>query len=289
MPAQLRFEREMSRVSATVSAICAVFSVLILSTICGCNSTPESAMTSRLATLLEHNGFTLYTPFRTKAYPATVFVLSKNHIGKSTELTISDFDRTFDVDPETLFVPEGERVEFADELRGNFQFGARAALDVLTVLVSAQAAAKYAKRFVFRVGDPKIVNRITLERLNELAPDLRDAVRRELKNRSKNDELQFVYLVIETLSVGSLEVELELKSEFKAAAALKELEKAANVGVATEMRSEQSIVVRSSQPLLIGYKAISFPATLLRDEVSTLAIERLKPTSAEAFREAKSR
>ncbi len=69
-------------------SLCALFLVCI-----GC--TPESIVQSRLGKLLENYDYTLYTPFRTKDFPATVFVLTKNHKTVGLKLRYQNLTRLF--------------------------------------------------------------------------------------------------------------------------------------------------------------------------------------------------
>ena len=255
--------------------------LLIMIVSSGCSH--QSVVQSSLEKILEENQFTLYTPFRTKDFPATIFVLTANHKGHWTEITLSEFDRTFSVDSSRLFDPKGQPVEFADELSDGFEFDIQLGLELVGLLVHPELGAKYTKKIVIRLGDPKLKHLMSLERLTDVRFDLRDSVSQTLKFIESKEQLENVYIVLETLMVGSLEIELDLKDEFRGKLSLEEIKKIAKLGVSVETNSDGIFTVKSSGPLIIGYKAMQFPDTILRDQVGVGDFEDAKLVEATEF------
>lgn len=254
----------------------------------GCFDT-QSVVQSRISKILEGNDFTMFTPFRTDDYPGTVFVQAKNHKGRSTEMTISSFTETFSVPPWKLFDPNGQEVSFVDELNEQFRGSAELDLDIISVLLKPGVATTYFSDFVVRFGDPKLVHRMTLARLADVRFDLSDQVRQALSELKEKDQLRNVYIVVETVTVGSVEIELELKNELRGKTGLEDIKNLVKADVSVQTESKGCFTIKSPHRIMIGYKAASFPDTILRREVSELEPLKLEMVRAKDFNRIKAK
>lgn len=261
---------------------------LVALTACGCNDS-QSEANRRICALLEANDFTMFTPFRTDDYPGTVFVQAKNHRGRSTEMTLSSFTETFSVPPGRLFDPNGQEVSFVDELNEQFSGSAELDLDIVSVLLKPGMAGKYFSKFSVRFGDPKLVHRMTLARLADVRFDLSDEARQVLSDYKEMDQLKNVYIVVETVTVGSVEIELELKNELRGKTGLEEIKHLAKADVSAETISAGRFKLKIPRRVMIGYKAAAFPDTILRREVSELEPVELEMIRARDFNRMKAK
>ncbi len=88
--------------------------------------------------------------------------------------------------------------------------------------------------------------------------------------------------------VNSIDLEIELKDEFSGKLGLEKIKKIVKLDAEVEKKTEKSFSINCSTPLIIGYKAMSFPDTILADEVSASDID-MTPISAEDFYTIKSK
>jgi len=244
-------------------------------------------MQSRLASLLERNGFTLYTPFRTHDLPGTIFTLSRDHNGRWVEFPVSEYDETFSVPSATLFPKEGEAVEFSDALSETFTFDSSAVLDLASALVNTELASQWSSEFTLQLGDPKRIHRISLARLGGMRDDISDDLRSLLKNREATGILSNAYIVVETLTVENISIKLSVDPRLQGTISAEKLGQLAKANATASLNGNRSIVVESNCPLIIGYKAIQFPSGLLRDSVSSSGVTDLSVVSASSLGETK--
>jgi len=260
--------------------------LLVVPFLVGCGNGPE-AVNSKLGRLLEQNGFALYTPFRSNDYPGTVFALARDLHGDLTELTVSTYDRTFtdSVDPATLF--QSQDIDFADELRDSFSLEGDIGVDLVSLMLNPEIATKYVESVTISLGDPKKSYQMTLGRLAEVRYDLRDSTKVVLTDWKERGQLNYAYIVMESLEVKGLKAEATLKKEFAGKVSFEQLEPAIKVGAKLSTAGESSFVVEHDAPILIGYKAITIPESLLRTEVSASELEGFETPTARQLNEMK--
>jgi hypothetical protein len=250
--------------------------------------TPESAMQSRLAKTMEGNGYTLYTPFRTTDYPGSMFVLAKNNKGRVTEFAVQTFDKTFDVPKDQVFDPNGAaKVQWFDQLKDTFTFGSDIGLELASIAVDADFAGKYVQEVDIKFGDPKLRHFITLARLSELVPNLSKSTKDTLQYLESQGQLDNVYLVLETAQVDSLAINLHLKSEFAGKLKPAELQLLAKTSASVGAEHDGTVSLSFNTPLVIGYKAMAIPQTIVRTQVSAPDLSQEKPIPAVEFTQLK--
>lgn len=269
-----------------VRAAVAHLPALVLTVIAlGACQQPQRAGQNAIAKSLEGYGYSMYTPFRTSDLPGTIFVLSRNHKGKFTELAIANYKDTFKVPPSRLFPQEGQVVETYDELRQQFSVGGDLGAELLTVLVRAEASGKWSRTMTMRFADPKKIYTMTLARLAAVQDQLDESVKIALRDIKDRGQLQSVYVVLEALQVAGLEIDLVVKDEFKADVTADNIKEALKVTAAVESKGDGAFTIKATQPMLLGYKAITFPDSILRTEVRVGPLEGFEePTAAELNR-----
>ena len=248
-----------------------VFCVLLLMTTAAC-STQEQIVKSRLSKLLATHGYSLYFPFRSEDKPGTLFVLATNHNRKYTEFTVSEYGDTFDVPGKILFDPEGQQLAWANELKESFKFSGSAALDLSNAAISAGVSGENIESITMTFGDMTKKYVLPFSRLAAHKDDLNDDVRASLKALKDNGQLNQVYLVMEVLEVSSVNISVSFKRGFKATADFEKVKAIAKGNLKLEITKDGSLSIQRNRVTLIGYKARSFPETILRDEVSAPAL-----------------
>jgi RNAse (barnase) inhibitor barstar len=232
-------------------------------------------MDTKLAQILENNGYTLYTPFRTTDYPGVLFILTKNHQGRVTEFTVAKVDETFTVPREQLFDEKGDSVDWFSELKDTFDFSADAGLQ-LTGLFDLKAGGNYVSSLDIQFKDPKLRHLISFKRLSELAPNLSTGVKNVLHDFKQKGQLDNVFLVLETVRVAGMKTTIHLKQGLSAEAGLKKLKEIANVNADLKIATGDSITLSSDNPLIIGYKAMIVPETFLATQISAADLSDAK-------------
>jgi len=258
-----------------ISAI--AFFALVLG---GCAS-PDHAGKSELSRVLKGYGYTMYTPLRTQDLPGTVFVLGKTNKNRSAEMRVSKYDSTFTVPASELFDPHGDPVQTFTQLDRTFSVGSKLAVDVLTYLVSGELSGTWAREIRMTWNDPKVLHTMDLATLAGLQGQISPNVRVALSDLRDLGLLRHIYLVIETIQVGGIELEIVLKDEFKASVTADKIKQAVNVAASVETMNNGRFLIRSETPLLLGYKAISFPGSILRNEVGVRPLSDYDVLTAE--------
>jgi len=248
------------------SALICSLSILVLGSV-GC-CTPEQLANSRLSQLLETNGYTLYTPFRSSDKPGTLFVMAKNHLGNYTEFTVSPCDGTFDIPGKIIFDPQGEKVVWADDLKETFSFSGSVGVDLLKVGGTLGLSGKDVQTITMSFGPDAKKYVVPFSALTKNKDNLRDDVRKSLADLKEKGQLNQVYLVLEALEVSSVTIKVELTKEFVASADFKKLKAVADAKGEMKIDSTGSLTISSKDSTLIGYKARAFPDTILKTLVS---------------------
>jgi hypothetical protein len=266
---------------AIAALLLALLALAVFLGFSGCS--PESAMQSRLAKLLESNGYTLYTPFRAADFPGSMFVLANDSRGRPTEFVVSRFNETFDVPEDELFDQDGDQVQWFDKLGETFNFSSDVGLKLASVLVEPELASKYASTIDISFDDPKRRHVITLAHLGELAPNLATSTKNALREQQRIEQLGNVYLVLETVQVNGLTINVRLKQEFTGKLELEKLRALAKADVEVGAEKEGMISLSSATPLIIGYKAIVVPEAIIGTQVSATDATDLEFVTATAL------
>jgi len=248
-----------------------ILALLLLVPGAGCSA--HRAVTSEFATLLEQNGFTMYTPFRAQDRPGTIFVLAPNERGDITEFTLSTPERTFSdrVDIDRLLQIKDATI--GDRLTTSRTFRASIAVDLLSILLDAELLAKYAEAVTIELGTPQRVLVLPREQVAQNRRELRDSTLASLRFYKERDALQSTYLVLEVLEVKSLNAVGTLKSEWKGKVTAKELEPIAKLETTVSTSNDSTFNLSFDKPLYIGYKASRITDTLLGTAVSATEVE----------------
>jgi hypothetical protein len=244
-------------------------------------------MNSKLAEILEQNGYTMYTPFRTTDFPGSLFFLTTNHLGRVTEWTVAEFDKTFDVPRAELFNEKGEGVDWFSKLTQSFSFDAGAGLQLASGLLDLQSKGEYISTVEIEFVDPKLKHVISLEHLAQLAPNLSDSVRNLLRNMKQNGQLENVFLVLETVQVGGVKATVRLSPRFSAEARAQKLKELVDLNANFKIASDDSVTLSADKPLIIGYKAMLVPESFLSTQIAAPDVQKAEVFPAKKLNDLK--
>lgn len=232
----------------------------------GCSA--PTAVNSELSKLLEANDFTLYTPFRSEDGPGTIFVIAPNQRGQATEFTLSTPDRTFkqSVNYQDLLRPQN--VALANELSRKRTFSTSAAAQLLSQVVDMELAGKYASEITITFGAQQRAHLLSQEVLTAHKSDINPTTIETLRFYKSKEQLDNVFFVFETLEVSSLRAVAKIKKEFSGMVSFEQLEPALKAGARLENVNAETFEVSFNSPMLIGYKAVSIPNTIISGAVS---------------------
>jgi len=229
---------------------------------------PEDVANDRLTELLATYGFVPFIPFKTTDFPGTLFALADGPTGVPTELTISGYQETFTVEPPWSNEVPSQLVALMTELKQDQEVKGSAALSLLESLIHISAGSSTTATVSLRFVAPARVYRLSLSALAALRFELRDDVRAVLQQYKSQGQLDKVFVVLECLQVAGLEATVTVADQTTAEALANDAQSGAKVEAHVSKTGSGSFTVTSSTPLLIGYKAISFPDSILRDQVS---------------------
>lgn len=266
--------------------LCLLVVLILTGLVCGGCRT-ESAGTDRMAAVLREYKYTMYTPFRSEDLPGSIFVIAKDSQGKKTEFLVSSPATTFKVPTASLYDPKGSPVKLFDSLNDSFKVSGSIGADFLSVLVGAKLAAEYAREIGISFDDTQIAHRLELAKLAEYQGQLQESVKKALRMYKDRGQLGSAFLVMETLQVTGMKVTVKLKSGVSAEVAAKKIQGVVDLNAKVEVADAGTLVITSQKPLLIGYKAMSFPESIVGTEVGMGPLSERGTLSPEFFEQLK--
>jgi hypothetical protein len=225
-----------------------------------------------LISTLEDQGYATFTPFRTADGPGTVFVIAANEQGHPAEFTVVESSRLFkdQVDINKLISPQ--TIAIADTITSSGEVDASAGLSLLSLVVNAEAAAKYATHVSIEFGKPQRKLTLTPERLGANKGELRTSALDTLRFYKARGQLPQAYIVLEVVEVASLSVTATLKSEWIGKITAEKLSDSLTAQGTVNLTGDDAFTVSFASPMLIGYKAARIPETILAPSVSSHSI-----------------
>jgi hypothetical protein len=241
----------------------------------------EAGGDNTLRLLLEAHGYALYTPFRSSDMPGSFFVIARDHFGHATELSLASTEQAFKVAPARVYNPDGQIAGMIDNLGSEFSGSGSVGVSLASLLLDASIAADTVTRATITLVKPKKIYRLELAKLAELRDQLSEPLRKTLKEYRDSKQLQSVFVVVEVLQVSGLKLELVVESGVEAKATADKLSKALTANATLKVDDKNHVNIDLAAPMLIGYKAITVPTSLLDTAIATGTLSGYVEVTAE--------
>jgi hypothetical protein len=223
----------------------------------GCTSTRGLRQGSKmLDKTLAAQGYHLYRPFRSTDLPGTMFVLTKDHSGRRVEFTLAPWQDTFAAEPEEVFPQAGQNVGSETKITSEQTLSGDLKMSFVEPYIKGALGYENVKNVKLNFGDDQKKHVLDFARLQNLRGKLKDNTRTAVEYFNSRGQLSSCYLIVETLQVGTMDVDVNLTSGFTAEAAADKLKQVAEASVKISTKNKDTLTMQITRPTLIGFKAI---------------------------------
>lgn len=181
---------------------------------------------------------------------------------------------------------KGQEIDADLQIKDTLSWSAGAALSLLDPVAKFGLDAKDVREVNIHIGPGQRKYVLSLEHLEKLRAELASNTRSTLRFYKTRNQLDQCYLIMEVYEADSTSISINLNSSISAEAAVDKIKAVADASLKVSVGRTGEVVLTSTAPRLIGYKALKVNDTVFSDLVSPpkIGADYLTPTEAELIK-----